>query len=795
MTKTRKNLLALFVSFLLVFTMAILYGCTGDNKGGENCTTSGNGVIISNTDDDGIETKTAVADKWNVFMGWYDGLDKYSDKATIVIDKKTPDNLVAKFASSGTLSADRILNGAYQRYSQAIESNEDYLNYSYETTLAVKGNLIDAHLDVQRGGYLSLNGEGFNDYAVVKDNGQTLFSQYYVDDTEDAMLYIDLIDRKVAVDDLTSVGDYDISIEELSNTVWTLQNLVDSKTYSTIDGYIGFRNSVGFIGNVENSKNQTKITLNVDNLLNELKDKIAMLDDPDLDWLKNAVETLTKQYQGISNKLPKIVFEVVVDYQTVSGIEEISAVTFKGTFEENYNFELDGKIFTIPACTMSCKIENANFSLSNTPNAVPSEIISSFPEAVHAVNVHADGTLSFLKEDVITAQPEIVIDQYRIDFDADINPHFIIDAIGDDGNIDVDNIDWEELGFLSFKISLIENPEDESQASRHNGSTEYLNLLVDTKKYGAKAFVYVDLYNPKTLSGTTTSTFILKGVYEIPELVEFMPEIIGGLEEEQAGGTSKLSASNENMIVANLLSSSIKGAYNLFDTDITEGEFLFDLLMEVLEKIAPDNELITKGLSYTEFGTTLAVEEIKDLIEETFSSTDDTLSSLGLHNNIFGEKTTHIAINTDTISYGSVVKNAGGEYIDENGKVFVDEYNSAHKMLVAVADGSKVLGIDDLSYTKADIANEVLALKGKSVKIETGLFSDGTTSSTFENCQGNQAELAMRVYRAQYQLTDDNTAEITVYLSYSAGTLQSLLVNTFDIPYGLIKYTTTVSLN
>lgn len=775
--------------------MAVLYGCTGDNKGGENCVVSGNGQIVSKTSDDGIETKTAVADQWNVFMGWYDGLDKYSNKETITIDKDTPDNLVAKFVTSGTLSANRILNGAYYRYSDAIEEDGKYLNYSYDTTLAVEGNLINASLDVERGGYIGLNGEGYQDFAVVKEDNEILFSQYYIDDTEEAFLYIDIDGRKIKAQDFMSIGSQFIDIPQLSNAVWNLENLVEDNVFSTIDNYIGFRNAVGFIGEVENSKNQTKVVLNVDSLLNELKDKIAMMNDPGLEWLKNAVQTLTNQYAGISNKLPKIVFEVVVDYQTLSGIEKISAVTFKGTFEKSYSIELGGHLLTIPACTMSCKIENVNIELGTAPNKVPNEIILTFPEAVHAVNVHADGTLSFLKENVATLELGVV-DQYKIDFDADINPNFVFDAIDDDGNLCVENIDWKELGFISLKISLIENPEDEKQSSRHNGSTEYLNFLIDTEKFGAKAFVYVDLYNPKTLNGTTTSTFILKGVYEIEELIEFIPEIIEGFEEEQEAepeGATQCSMPSQQLLVANILSASIKGAYDLSNADITEGEFLFDLMIELLNKIVPNNQFIENGLSYSEFGSTLAVEEIKNLIASEFKI-DDTLSSLGLENNIFGDKTTHIAINTDCISYGAVNK-MDGEYVDKNGKSFADEYNSAHKMLIAVAEESKVQGIDDEKFTKEGIENEVASLKGKSLKIETGLFSDGTLSSTFENCQGNQAELAMRVYRARYEMVDENTAKITVYLSFSAGTVQSLLVNTFDIPYGLIEYSTTVSLN
>ena len=790
MKLARKNLLFILMTFLLVLSMAILYGCT-EEKDAESFVTSGNGTIVENIDDEGVVTCTAVADEWNVFMGWYDGMEKYSDKATITVNKKTPDGLVAKFLSSGTLSADRILNGAYHRYGEFLQNQGGYVNYSYDTTISMQSPLINREFDVERGGYIDLNGGGLHDFAVVKEGQEVVLSQYYIDDAENAMLYIDSDGRKITAEDFVSIGSKVLKLPEIEASVWKLQNILDGNAFSQLDGYIGFRNAVGFIGSVENSSTQTKLSLKVDSLLNELKDRIALIDDKDLQWLKDIVETLSSQYVGINNKLPQIDCEIVVDYQKNDNVETINSITFQAYFAESYHFSFDGKLFTVPAGTISCKIENANVVLSQTPNGVPSEIISAFPEAVHALNFHADATLSFLKQtNVVTSQLSL-IDEYSVNFDADINARAVLDAIDKDGELQLDKIDWDELGFLSLKISLIENPNDQNQASRHNGSTEYLNLLIDTKEYGAKAFVYIDLFNPKT---TATSKYIINASYDIEKLVEVVPDIVEGLQEDADATAQSTSDMTNDLEVANLLTTTLKSAISLSNDTLSTDEILFEVVLSLLTKIAPDNEIIKNGLSYTsEFGSTLAIDEVKDLIQEEFSSTDKILSSIG--NNLFGTTTSHVALKAGNLVYGCVIKNQDNKYVDQEGNVFVDEYNDAHKTLVGVATDGKVAGIDDATFTKTALENEVKALQGKSVTINNALFSDGSTSSTFENCQGNQATIAMKVYRAEYQIVDENTAQITVYMTFSAGLLQSMLLGTFDIPYGLIEYTTNVTLN
>ncbi len=797
MTKTRRNLLVVMIIFLLLLATTILYGCSGDSKGGENCVVSGNGTILEKTDDEGVLTYTAVAEKWNVFSGWYDGMDKYSDKATIVVDSKTPDGLIAKFETSGTLSIDRALNGAYNRYSEAIQTQANYLNLQYDTTLSIKGDVVDSTLDIERGGYFALNGEGFHDYLLMKENEKNVFASYYIDDSKDAMLYLNFNGRKVKVDDFMSIGKKILNLPNASNEIWKLENLIEDDIFSMIDGYLGFRNAVGFIGKVENSKNQTKITFNLDRLLNELKNKLSAVTDPAYEGIKAIVNTLTSQYSGIGNLVPKIIFDIEIDYILQGEVERISAITINGTFEEDYKFMIEGNLIEIPACKMSVKIENAQISLSETPNVIPAEIIASFPEdVVHAVNVHADGILSFLKQNVATLDLNI-IDQYKIELDADINHHFLKNAINEKGEFDTRKVDWEEFGFLSFRILLIENEADNQQSLRHGGSTEYLNILIDTKNFGAKAFIYVDLYNPQTLRGMATSKYVLSGSYDLAKLFEVMPQVVKNLtgEEGEVPESQTISKLSGEMLIASILANCIGGAVDLETGEVTADEVLFDLFVSMLDKIVPNNSLIKEGMTYSEFGGTLAVEEIKKLISEEFESANSTLSSLGLHNNIFGESTSHIAIKANKLLYGSVIKNQLGEYVDEAGISFAKKYNAAHKMLVGVAEGTEVIGLTDKEFSANSIESELEELVGSSVVVSEGLFSDGSTSSKFTNCQGNQAEISMKIYRAEFKIINENTAEITAYLTFSAGTLQSLLVGTFDIPYGLIEFKTTITLS
>lgn len=792
MAKSRKGLLVVIISLLVVLAMTILYGC-GDNKGGENCTISGHGSIVENIDKDGIVSYTAVADKWNVFSGWYDGVDKYSDSKTIIVDNKTPDNLVAKFDTSGMLSINRILNGAYQRYSEAVASGEKYLNMSYEGDLSIQGDTNYSSLEVERGGYISLEGQGYNDYATVKRGQQVLFSSYYTDDSQQAMLYIEIDGRKIAIDDFASIGKKLFTIPTLSTEAWSLQNLLKNSVYNLVDSLVGIRNAVGFIKGVENAPSQTKITFDVDSLLNNLKNRLSTMTDPDLKEIKEVVEMLTNQYEGISNNLPAITIDLVVDYKTIQGIEKVDSLSINANFGDDYKFDLDGDLIEIPSCTMSLKLSNANFSLSSTPNAVPQEIISSFPEALNAINVRSQGSLYFLKENVATLELGI-IDEYDIEFASDINYASIERAVSN-GNIDLSKVDWGKFGFLSFSIKLVENPEDSKQSSRHNGSTEYLNILIDTERFGTNAFVYVDLYNPETWSGFATSTYIINATYDIPELVRLLPQIkekLSIFDEENSPETASFEREEEKLTL-NIISQSILCALCMQFSDLSDDQILYDLFMSIAKTFAPNNNLIQDGMSYSEFGTTLAVEEIKELIEKEFNAEENALSNLGLQNNIFGKTTTHIAIKAKGGKYGAVCKNDKGEYVDDENNSYVEIYNNSHKMLLAVADDVKI-GFESLTYTKQDIENEVSSLKGKDVTIERALFSDGSESETFVNCQGNNAQIDMKVFSSNYVVIDDTSAQINVYLSFGAGTLQGLMVNTYELPYGLIKYTFTVNL-
>lgn len=790
MTKAKKGLLSICVAVLVVIMMAVLYGCNEKKDDREPYFTSGHGSVVENVEEDGRTTYTAVADEWNVFTGWYNGLELFSNKATIEVDKKTPKELVAKFETSGMLSIDRVLNGSYFLYSDATSVAGEYLNAEFDATISVTGDGINTSLTSHHGGYASLDGKGFNEFELVKEGDDVVFARYYTDDAQNAMLYLDFDGRKVAVEDFESIGKKLFELPNIGSQIWKLKDIVSNNIYSVIDSYAGFRNAVGFIKSVENAPSQTKITLNIDELLNELKDKISSLNGAEWEKIKQVVEMLTSEYSGIATKLPDITLSLAIDYSTDGNNERIEKVALSAQFAEEYKLAIKDQLISIPACTINYEITNANFSLSQTPNAVPAEVIAEFPDAVHAINVHADGKFSFLKQNVATLEFDKMVEEYTIEFDTDIDLDAVKDAFSQD-EFDASKIDWDNFGLLSLRILL----SDPSHASNHNGSSEYLNILIDTTKFGSQAFVSIDLYNPKTMDGMATSKYILRGAYDLEELFRIMPQIADNLENfgtqpQVAGASVELSEEN---IVANLIATSVKSARSMIYQNQTADEILFDLILTLIDQFAPNNQLLQEGISYShQFGTTLAVDEIKDLIKEEFAEANSTLSSLGLQNTIFGKDASHIAVKIDNALYGGVIKNKAGEYVDQNSKSFAEEYNGRHKMLVGVADDGIVNGIDDVTFDKANIQNQIDNLG--SVIVTKGLFSDGSTQSTFENCQGNQAEIAMKVYSANYQMIDDNRAEITVYLSFATGTLQGLMVNTFGLPYALIEYSTVVTL-
>ncbi len=775
MTKIKNNLLYIILALLIVATLGVFYGCTkGEEQ--EPYTITGHGSVTESLNEKGdIISLTATADKWNTFSGWYNGLIKYSNQKTLVLTKETPKGLVAKFETNGMTGVDRVLFGTYNRYANILQGEGEYLNFSCDADITVVSGLVNKTLSFTSGGYASKEGNGFNAYSRALDGESQVFATYYTDDTEDATLYIDFGTHKVAVGDFNTLGNMPFNLATFDET-WSLSNLLNEEFYQTLNDYLGTRNAVGFVEEVENAPTQTRLVLNLDKLLNELKDRISALTDPKWQGIKEVVQTLTNQYAGIANKLPKIQLTIFANYEKIGEEELLTSMELTALFEEDYLVEIQNTLVTIPQGVMTVNLKNAQIAISDTANAIPQEIISSFPQAVHAVNFHADGTLSFLKENVATLDKR-VIDQYLVELDADINLRCLENAIENE-EINIEKIDWNKFGFLSFKITLIENPNDATQLARHNGSTEYLSILIDTQKFGAKALIHADLYNPKTLNGAATSTYILNGSYDLVELARILPKVAGDLEEEY-----------ESPAPANLVETTAITSFSVIET--APDKILHKILINLLKNIDPDNQIVSEGLEITEFGTTLAVEKVKELIEEKFASANDTLASLGLHNNLFGKETTHIAYKTGDFTYGVTAKNANGEYVDGQGNQFADEFNQKHITLVGVADGS---GMFEEKFTADGIADQVNALVGKYVTVTKGLFSDGSESATFANCAGNQEQIAMRVYSVKYEITGLNTAKITTYLTFSAGTLQSLMTGTFNVPYGLVEYTFEVQL-
>jgi len=787
MTKSKKGIILIIFSLLLVLSVGIFFGCDKDTTGGENCVTLGNGSIVEKTNEEGKTTYTAVADKWNVFSGWYNGVDKYSDKATIIVDKNTPDGLTAKFETSGMLSFDRILNGSYNSYDKATESEGEYLNLTYAGSVELNSKDSQINYDIEGGGYISLNGEGFNEYQILKENDTAALTRYYIDDSENATLYLDIDGRKVTVEDFSSFGQLVFDLPGLSDAGWSIQKLLGTEVYNFIEGFIGFRNSVGFIGNVENSENQTKITFNVDKLLNDLKNKVSQLKDEKFEDVKKVIETLTSEYTGILNKLPKITLDFTINYNDSENLEKISSLEILANFEQDYKIKIEDETIVIPAGSINFTIESMQVAVSQNANAIPQEVITSFPEiGVHAINVHADGILSFLDENVATGDFD-VIDQYNIEFDSDINLNAILDAVNDD-KIEIEKIDWNNFGFLSFKISLIENQND-PEASRHNGSKQYLNILIDTEKYGAKALVNIDLFNP-IVAGNITTEYIVNATYDIPALIDVMPTVIEGLSGD---GENQTEENSDKSMVVKLLAQSILTALNINVGQMSNDEVLFNLFMSILENMMPENNIVQEGLTFTEFGSTLAVDEVKEYIEEKLSENAE-LASYGLANNIFGKGTSHIAIKSNNSIYGCVLKNQSGDYVDNEGNTFADEFNAHQTVMVAVANDAVVEGLTDKSFTKDGIGEEVNALIDKNFVISKGLFSDLKENSQYENCKGKDADIQLKVFDAKYKMINENSAEVKVYFSFSTGILQSLLVNTLGIPYGLIEYTIQVDL-
>lgn len=788
MTKSKNLLKIVIIAFIMMLSSVILFACTGENDVKREYISNGNGTVVYEKTADG-EVYRAVPDKWYSFVGWYNGNVKYSDNAVLTIKKSTPAKMQARFATSAKSSFDRYLESFYNTYTDGENKEGEYFNYSLIGKATSTKDAVTNEKDLAINGYIDFNSS--SQFAFeVKDKNSTDFALYY-DNTENGTIYIEINGEKYTYSDIGLLTNLYSSLPATSQTVWNIDSLVnDENTAYLINQYFGIKNSMGFIKNVENNGNSSVITLSYHKILNFLKN-IAD-DSKQASPLQKLIYALTCEYQN--SDLPEMIIKITTNYQTISEREYVKDFTISYELNKDYTINFNGNKITLSQMQVVLSINSFDIGFSSQANEISNEVLASFPEAtVNMINVHTDGELDFISEDNTSGETvRTVVDRYIIELDADLNPLALV-SYKKDREDNYYDIEWEKLGFLSFRISLV--PETDAtaltaQQERHHEVYDYVNILLDTKNNGANVYFFLGLYTPNTLF---TQDYIFNHSFNIPSLLKILEN-----EDEVATTSSQV---NSNTIMK-MLSAMVTASLGFESQD--PNEVVYELITEFLTLLNVNTEIIDNNMVVTDDCVELSLADIrtevrnyeKDILRKAIGIS----GNIKLDKKIFGDdeedKITHLSISMNKPTYNSVIKNSEGDYLNNEGEVIIDNFNDEHKVLVAISEN----GITELNNSVS--IEDVLALKGKTLTISEGVLSDGTTTTVFANNKGKEKALELIVEDIEIVSITEQTAKVRVFLQFKdyPNTLPSIpmigeeIYNLTGIPYGLILFEKTVQI-
>ena len=756
MTKIKNISKFLFLPLILLLSGVILFACQKDID--FKYSISGNGAVIES----GTNQFTAVADDWHEFVGWYNGNVKYSSNQTISVKSSTP-LLQARFSTSGKATMNRNLSGLYNTYVQEESQSGEYFNYSMQS------NAVTLQEDSRSLDQLNIN--GYIDFGSSSDFALTIgdFAIYYVNTTESATIYIQIGEEKYSFADMGLLTNIFTSLSQPSDDIWSLDNLITKENTSyLINQYFGIKNSMGFVSAVENNENSSSLTISFNSVL-EFFQNIAD-SSVDATTLQKLIHALTCEYENES--LPNMTLKIITNYQTSENKEYVKDIEIEYFVSKDYVINFNGNKTTIPTMTFNFKINNFDYGYSNQANAISSEILQSFPEpTVNMINVHADGELDFLS---VVEESSTIVDKYKIEFDADLNP-LALASFKKGKDVSYYDIEWEKLGFLSFRVYL-----DPTTAvlDRHNNVSDYINILIDTKNNGANAYVFIGLYNPLTLF---TKSYIYNHSFNIPGL-------ISTLEGKNSSETQQVSSNTIMKMLMTIIGvgMELESSTNLNDT-------LNDLMINLLKSLNVNTEIIDNNLKNTDDGISLSLAEIRSQIRKY--EQEIIRSTLGIGNTdieldkiLFGDDEkygiTHLAINMNDTKTNTVVKNQDGKYLSANGEVITDNFNAQHTLISEITE-----------ISLPSNPEEILALKGSQITATQAKLSDGTLTNVHVNNKSKEKPLELVV--EDVQIIDGKVRMLLRFIDY-ANSLSSLpkigdeIYKLAGVPYGLILYQATI---
>ncbi len=768
MNYVKRTILIFALMLTIVLSSAFLFSCGKVEDVKVSITGSGQ-VLTEKTK--GNKFLIATAEDWYSFIGWYNGNRRYSDNSRLKITKNTPKNLEARFATTARLSFDRILNGFYNAYKIGLNQEGEYFNIKAETSISSfkEDNLIEK--EILFGGHLNTSGKG--NQLFFKGDDEDDFSFVYDDSFENGFFFLNKNGEKIVFDEIGLLSDVLKSFKVPSEQGWSIEKFLNNETaFYQFEQYFGYINATGIIESVINTKNASSLVINFQKLLSTLKNNYPNFENGSL--LQKIVDILTGNYQEKS--FPKIMIKLDIEYE---GEENQTIKTFNFEFEtsNDYILKFGERNFTIQKGNTSIKFKSIEYGFCNSPFNFDGDL-SSFPKPKrNLLNVHLAGDLSFVKKE---AETENVEDIYRVELNADLNPFAMLSF---KNSSDYNKINWNNLGFLNFRIILIPSTNDEelqNQYDRHKGSTDYLNILIDTDRFGANMFVYAAFYDPSTL---LTTSYFVNNSFNIPELLNYYNN--NGNENLNLTANQKEKQSPIN--ISNILKCLIDIILS-FDEDNINAS-----IYNMIIKYCDYDNIIKDNLTIEEDGLVLKTQNIREFIREKEIQKNLIVNDfypIKLDKYIFGDESIYkLILNFDKFSYGNVVKKEG-DYLDENGLSLVEYFIKNHKT---------VLKINTISYFDDKILSneDIYSLTGQTVEADELTLLNGEISSTYYSTAGKNEKLKLKILDSLILSKQNNAAKVRFILAVDAPfnrtnllntTISEVLLKNLNIPYGLMVF-------
>lgn len=758
MLKAKNNILLITLMMTIFCLSAFLFSC-GNSKPNVIISAGENGSIES-YEKNGEKYYRATADDWFAFTGWYDGYRKYSDNPNLKITSKTPKKLEARFSTSGTLTFDRLLNSMYNIYSAGCEKQGDYFNFSLEGDLLYKNaeNLTIFNKNTTLSGYLNENGREklLSFKAGEQDNLKNVFA--YLEENQEGKIYLDFENKKYCYGDLNLFSNLQ-NLLNSSEEAWNCEKLFQDSFYQ-FDRCFGLMNDYGFVESVENDKDTSSLTISFQKILNTLKNFYPSIKD---EGLKQLANVLIGAYSEES--FPKISIKLDIEY-VENDSEKLKNIKMVCALSKDYHLTFGERIITLPKGEIFMNLNAFDCGFKEEPDDKFKEEVSSYPPYTHnALNYRVEGSIAFVSE----GEMEQVKDKYDVSIDADLNPFALVSFKGKN----YQDIDWSRLGFLSARITLnldgLDEAEKKAQLTKHNNSTDYLNILIDSKRYGGKVLVYASFYDPKTLLSKAyfiNNSFDLDGLFDLSKA-----EKRGDLNQRQ------------NNIITDIIKTALELAEN------SDKENLNQTFFEIINKYLFENEEFKDCLSLQEDKIQVKLMPIREKLREI--QIGNGLGTVKPDKYLFGDESiSKLEIDFGEFKTNCVIKDETGKYYDKQGKSITDDFNQKHSTVIAI---EKISELEKENYNDGEIEK----LCGKVVSADRVILSDGNLSETYFANNGMQEKVKLKIIKVQTIQLENGKIVIKLALQIDAplnkpNVLDINISDTFNnllkMPYGLLYY-------